>query len=280
MRFPFTSSRLFHAAAGLLPVTTIVVAIIIARDRGNEESPATARSIPTRNRAPLELEETSDRGRDNQSEIENAIQWALEENDPSEARAEELLTNLFKTGSYADALEVAQALERGLHRELIPTALEAWAEADSQAAWDAVEMLPPHQVDLRLLVMRHWPDSQLKLLGNLILGMHEGREKSAALGEYIRKLGHSNPAGLSEWLVAHPQDNAVMDQAAEFFVYSCDPENRPPEIAAQWASRITSPERRERAIRSLSHEQDPPSVTNSGLLPAPLEKNHHENPNR
>lgn len=267
MRVPFTSSRVFPAAAGLLSVTTLVVALIIAKDRGNKEAPATARSIQARNHDAVVLEETSDRRWDDQAEMANDIQWALDENDPSEARAEELLTNLFKTGSYADALEVAQALERGLRRELIPTALEAWAEADGQAAWDAVAMLPPHQVDLRLLVLRHWPDSQMEMLGNLILGLPEGGEKSAALGEYIRQRGQSDPAGLSEWLAVHPQDTAVMDQAAEFFVYSCDQENWSPEVAAQWAARISSRERRERALEALARERQMAPAIHSTRLP-------------
>lgn len=246
---------------------SLVVALMIARDRWNKEASDTVRSIQARNRDALILEETIDRGRDNPSELVNDIQWALDENDPSEARAEELLTNLFKTSSYADALEVAQALERGLHRELVPTALEAWAKADGQAAWDAVAMLPPHQVDLRLLVLRHWPDSQLEWLGGLILRMREGGEKFAALGEYIRKLGQSDPAGLSEWLAVHPQDTAVMDQAAEFFVYSCDQENRSPEVAAQWAARISSRERRERALEALAEEQQMAPAMHSTCLP-------------
>ncbi len=255
MTVPFTSSRVTHVAAGLLLVASLMVVLIIAMDRGDKDAPVTERPIQVRTRHAVVLEETGDRGRDNQADMANDIQWALDEGDPSEARAEELLTNLFKTGRYADALEVAQALERGLHRELIPTAVEAWAEANGQAAWDAIATLPPHQVDLRLLVLRHWPESQVEGLGNLIVGMPEGGVKSAALGELIRKRGQSDPAGLSEWLAAHPQDTEVMDQAAEFFVYSCDQENRSSEVAAQWAARISSRERRERAMEAVAREQ-------------------------
>lgn len=204
-----------------------------------------------------------------QSDLLNQIQWALKEVDPSEARAEDVLTGLFQMGRYSDALYAAQALERGLRRELLPTAVEAWAMADGQAAWDAVAMLASRQPEMRLLVLHHWPDSQTHLLGNLILGMPNGTEKSAALGEYIHKLGQSDPAGLSEWLVAHPQDTAVMDQAAEFFVFSCDSENRSPEVAAQWAARISSPERRELALEALVQEQQMSSGILSTRLPKP-----------
>lgn len=267
MRVSIKSSTFFQAAAVILSVAALLVSLMISRDRSNRQPASAAQPVQARNRDASTPQETSVRGWNDPVEMINGLQWALDEKDPSEARAEELLANLFKTGSHASALEAAQALERGLHRELVPTAVEAWAKADGQAAWDAVEMLPEHQTEMRLLVLQNWPDAQTGSLENLILGMPEGGVKSAALGELIRKLGQSDPAALSEWLGIHPQETAVMDQAAEFFVFSCDQENRSAEVAAQWAARISSTERRERAFEALAKQRQISPATHAPRLP-------------